>query len=174
MMRAIKVFALLWLLAIALATVAAHAGLRLNTSASVPRGLYWLSARPSAVGGYVAVCPPRWRIFEQARARGYLSPGPCAGNYGQMIKVLAARPGNAVRFEAEGVRIDGRLWPASAPLHADATGWLLPQLAGQQTTLGKRSVLVMSRQCEVGFDSRYFGALPSAAIVATATPLLTW
>lgn len=171
---AINAFALLWLLAIAIAIAAGQAGLRINTSASVPRGVYWLSSRPAAVGVYVAVCPPPWRVFEQARARGYLWRGPCAGNYGQMIKVLAAGPGNAVRIDADGVRIDGRLWPGSEPLRADATGWVLPQLAGLRTTLSDHAALVMSQECAQGFDSRYFGPLPITAITATAIPLLTW
>lgn len=174
MKRAVTAVVLGWLLLTTLAVGAAEAGLRLNASPSVPRGVYWLTSKAPAVGAYVAVCPPPSPLFAQARARGYLSAGRCPGDYSELLKVLAAGPGATVRVERGGVRIDGRLWPSSAPLRRDPAGWALPQLAGVETQLGPSAVLVMSQRCVLGFDSRYFGPLPRSAITATAAPLLTW
>lgn len=163
-----------WLSAIAAGFAAADAGLRINVSASMPRGVYKLSAERPVRGRFVAVCPPAAPVFEQARARGYLLRGPCPGGYEPLIKVLAAVAGDNIRVDRDGVRIDGVLWPNSVPLAVDATGWALPRLVGQQMTLGDGLVFLMSRDCALGFDSRYFGALPSSAIAATAVPILVW
>jgi conjugative transfer signal peptidase TraF len=163
-----------WLSAIALLLVAGEAGLRLNTSASVPRGFYWLVSEQPALGAYVAVCPPRSSVFELARERGYLGPGRCSGGSAELIKVFAAGPGDRVRIDASGVRIGDRLWPNSAPKAADAAGRPLPRAPMLDARLSAASVLVMSQDCALGFDARYFGPLSRSAIVGTAVPLITW
>jgi conjugative transfer signal peptidase TraF len=162
-----------WLALLAATSAASAAGLRVNASKSVPRGFYWLTSDPPARGGYVAVCPPPAPVFDQAKARGYLGPGRCDGNFAELIKVLAAGPGDQVRIDGSGVRVGGHLWPASSRATVDAAGRAMPVAAELETTLAG-SVVVMSADCELGFDSRYFGPLPSSAIQAAAIPLLTW
>jgi conjugative transfer signal peptidase TraF len=163
-----------WLIALALLRIAGEAGLRLNASASVPRGFYWISSEPPARGAYVAVCPPQSPTFELARRRGYIGRGRCPGDYAELIKVLAAAPGDHVRIDGSGVRVGEGRWPNSAPREVDAGGRPLPQLPALDVTLAGALVLVMSRDCELGFDARYFGPLSRSAIVGTAVPLLTW
>jgi conjugative transfer signal peptidase TraF len=163
-----------WLAALTVALIAGEAGLRLNTTASVPRGFYWLSSEPPERGAYVAVCPPREPIFELARDRGYLGRGRCAGGYSDLIKVFAAGPGDHVRIDASGVRVGRRSWPSSAPEAVDAAGRPLPQFAALDDTLTGTSVLIMSQDCASGFDARYFGPLSRSDIVGSATPLLIW
>lgn len=162
-----------WLALLVVAAGASAVGLRVNVSPSVPRGLYWLTSDAPARGGYVAVCPPPALIFDRARARGYLGRGRCDGNYAEMIKLLAAGPGDHVRIDATGVRVGDRLWPGSSPAAVDGAGRAMPQPPVLETTLA-RSVVVISEDCELGFDSRYFGPLPRSAIKATAIPLLAW
>jgi conjugative transfer signal peptidase TraF len=175
MTRAAGVAVIAWLVALTGAFTAGKLGVRWNVSPSVPLGFYLLSTTDRPVrGGYVAVCPTGVPLFVEARRRGYLSPGPCPGDFGPMIKVLAGVEGDRVLIGENGVRINGSLWPRSAPLHADTSGWQLPQLAGFRTELRSDEVVVLSEHCERGFDSRYFGPLPSSAIVATAVPLATW
>jgi conjugative transfer signal peptidase TraF len=163
-----------WAAMLAALLVLGQAGLRLNLSPSVPRGFYWLASKAPTRGAYVALCPPPSRLFAVARERGYLQKGRCAGDYAEMVKVLAAGPGDRASIGPDGVRVRGRLWPSSAPLSADARGRTLPKPALLPRELASDSVLVMSKDCLEGFDSRYFGALPRSAIVATAIPLATW
>jgi conjugative transfer signal peptidase TraF len=136
--------------------------------------LYWLTSAPPARDGYVAVCPPPAPIFEEARARGYLGYGRCPGGYAELIKVLAAGPAERVRIDASGVRVGERRWPRSTPKAVDGAGRPLPTPTVLDETLGRSSVLVMSQDCALGFDSRYFGPVPRSAVIATAVPLLTW
>lgn len=163
-----------WLISIVLLLIAGEAGLRLNASASVPRGMYWLSLEPPAAGAYVVVCPPQAPIFELARERGYIGRGRCPGGYSELIKVFAAGSGDHVRIDTSGVRVGERSWPRSVPKALDAAGRGLPQLPALDTTLAEASVLVMSQDCEFGFDARYFGPLSRRTIVGTAIPLLIW
>lgn len=173
-MRLLRIVLLGWTVALALALIAGEAGLRLNTSPSVPPGVYWLTPDPPPRGAYVAVCPPPSAFFDEARARGYLLYGRCTGGYSEMIKVLAARPGDRVRIGPDGVRVGERLWPSSAPLATDEAGRPLPKPPIASAELDQGAVLVMSRDSRLGFDGRYFGLLPSSSITATAVPLLTW
>ncbi|HEY6321543.1 MAG TPA: hypothetical protein VJA16_08315 [Thermoanaerobaculia bacterium] len=83
---------------------------RINSSASLPRGLYleiphpWLGRAP-ARGDLVLVCAPAAGA-ELARRRGYLGDGPCgagaAGGAAALGKVVLAVAGDEVSFGAAG------------------------------------------------------------------------
>ena len=105
-------------IALVMLLFAGKAGLRLNTSPSVPRGLYWLSQQQPVRGDYVAVCPPRAPIFELAKERGYFGHGRCAGGYSELIKVFAAGPGDRVRIDGAAcasLTVAGRVRHPEAP-----------------------------------------------------------
>ena len=71
---------------------ACAAGARINTTKSIPVGLYWTSSAPVEKGAYVLFCPPQAGVFDDAKARGYIGAGFCPGGYGYMMKrVLAAK-----------------------------------------------------------------------------------
>ena len=68
--RIIAALAIAGMAAFAMAAVAALAGARINTSPSIPLGLYWAVDAPLKLGEYVQVCPPAfWRIRCRAHAR---------------------------------------------------------------------------------------------------------
>lgn len=171
---ALLLFVSCWLLALVVACALVGLGLRLNISPSIPLGFYRLVSALPVRGDYVAVCPPPSPAFRLARSHGYLASGPCPGDFIPMFKVLAAKYGDRVSVDPSGVWINGTLWPRSAPLRADSSGWSLPHLSGFRAVLGCHEVLVMSESCPLGFDSRYFGALPNSVVIAKAIPLLTW
>src|SRR6478609_8277210 len=95
------------------------AGARINTSKSIPVGLYWTTSAPMAKGAYVLVCPPPSGVFNEARARGYIWAGFCPGDYGYLMKQVAATARDSVTVTSEGVRVNGERWPQSAPRQAD-------------------------------------------------------
>jgi conjugative transfer signal peptidase TraF len=55
------------------------AGARINTTKSIPVGLYWTSSAPVEKGAYVLFCPPQVGVFADAKARGYIGAGVCPG-----------------------------------------------------------------------------------------------
>ena len=119
-------------------------------------------------------CPPPAPVFEEARRRHYIAAGFCPGGYGYLMKRVRAVEGDAVSVGDDGVRVNGRLLPASAPVRADKAGRPLPRLQGTRFTLGRGEVLPMADERATSFDGRYFGAVKLSQVNAVITPVVTW
>ena len=150
------------------------AGARINTSKSIPVGLYWTTSGPMEKGAYVVVCPPLSGVFNEARARGYIGAGFCPGDYGYLMKQVAATARDTVTVTSEGVRINGERWPHSMPLLADKAGLRLPRFQADGYVLGHAEVLLMSDGSPTAFDGRYFGPVSHAQLKTAIKPILTW
>ena len=114
------------------------AGARVNTTKSIPVGLYWTSSAPVEKGAYVLFCPPQLGVFDDAKERGYIGAGFCQGGYGYMMKRVLAAKDDTVLVADDGVRVNGELLPFSAPRTADAAGRPMPRFQSDRYTLGKR------------------------------------
>jgi conjugative transfer signal peptidase TraF len=67
-------------------------GVRINATASMPRGLWQVQAgEPIERGAVVAICPPDRADIRQAARRGYIPAGGCTGGYEPLVKPIAAR-----------------------------------------------------------------------------------
>ncbi len=126
-----------------LGALACASGARINSTKSIPVGLYWLSSDPVEKGAYVMFCPPPIGVFDEAKARGYLGAGFCPGGYGYLMKRVLAAKDDAVTISDEGVRVNGELLPHSAPIRADSTGRPLPRFRAERFTLGGSELLLM-------------------------------
>ena len=98
------------------------AGARINTTQSIPVGLYWTTGQPVAKGAYVLFCPPEANVFAVAKARGYIGAGFCPGGYGFLMKRVLAANGDMVSMSDDGVRVNAELLPLSVPLRMDKAG----------------------------------------------------
>lgn len=149
-------------------------GARINTTKSIPLGLYWISDADVNKNSYVIFCPPAEPIFLEAKKRGYLTTGFCEGELGYMMKKVLAAKGDSVSFEQEGVRVNGELLPLTARATTDKHGrdMLTPQSGVQ--VLNDDELLVMSDVNPKSFDSRYFGAVNRKQIKSVITPVITW
>ena len=154
--------------------LSAATGARINTTKSIPIGLYWTPRAPVEKGAYVLLCPPPGALFETAQARGYLGAGFCPGGYGYLMKRVVAQTGDTVTVSAEGVCVNGTPLPRSAPLEVDPAGRPLPRAPPVCQRLSKTELLVMSDGSPTAFDGRYFGPIPRAQVKAVLKPLLTW
>lgn len=134
-----------------------------NASASVARGLYWLSGGAPARGDLVLAEPPP-AARRLAAARGYLPAGV------PLVKRVAAVSGDVVCGAGGAVFIDGRL--AARRLSHDGQGRKLPQWQGCRT-LGAEEVFLLMAGVPDSFDGRYFGAIRRTAVVGTLVPLWT-
>ncbi len=158
-----------------LLSAAAHvAGARINTTRSIPLGLYWTNSAPPAVGAYVLFCPPPLELFDEARRRDYIGAGFCPGGHGYMMKRVLAAKGDIVSVADEGVRVNGRLLPDSTPVKADKAGRPLPRYRASRHVLGNSELLLMSDASANSFDGRYFGPINRSQIRAVIRPLITW
>lgn len=149
-------------------------GARFNTSASISKGLYWMTKKPIQKGEYVLFCPPQKSIFQKALARGYIHSGFCPGGFGYMMKRVLAHTGDIVSINPSGVWVNNQLVAHSTPFAADEQGRVLPKLNYRQVPLKNSQVLLMTDQSALSFDGRYFGLINSTQVKAVIKPVLTF
>ncbi|MDP9791067.1 conjugative transfer signal peptidase TraF [Agrobacterium tumefaciens] len=145
---------------------------RLNLTPSEPLGLWRIEAlrRPAETGDLVFVCLPATTAFEEARQRGYLHRGLCAGGLAPLIKTVAALPGQHVEI-TDHVIIDGRALLASAVRKMDGGGRAL--LADPGGVVPPHHLFLHSSFAS-SYDSRYFGPVPDSGLLGLARPILTF
>jgi conjugative transfer signal peptidase TraF len=153
--------------------VADAAGLRVNTSASMPRGLWWVVASdaPLRRGDIVALCLPDTGPTREAVARGYVPAGTCPGAIEPLIKPLAAVAGDLVMVTPFGVAVDGNPVANSAALPHDSAGRALRPMPLGAYRVVPGEVWLLSGHDSRSFDSRYFGPVSVHAIRGLARPL---
>lgn len=149
------------------------AGGRINTTKSIPVGLYWTTRAPVEKGAYVLWCPPKVDVFDYAKERGYIGAGFCTGGYGYVMKRVLGVKADAVAVANDGVRVNGVLLPHSAPIKADRAGRPLPRYQNSYT-LSDSEVLLMSDVSATSFDGRYFGPISRCQIKTVIRPVITW
>jgi conjugative transfer signal peptidase TraF len=150
------------------------AGAKVNTTKSIPIGLYWASPKPPGRNDYVLFCPPQARVFDEAKERGYIGAGFCPGGYGYLMKRVMATASDTVSITNEGVRVNGRLLTHSSPREADGAGRPMPRYHAASFILEGAEVLVMGDVNPNSFDARYFGPIPRSQIRSVIYPVFTW
>lgn len=155
-----------------LAATASIGGYRLNLTPSEPLGLWRIDAlqRPVAIGDLVFICPPETSAIEEARVRGYLRRGLCAGGFAPLIKTVAALPGQHVDI-TDHVAIDGRNLPASTLRDRDGEGRALTPDPGG---IVPPHHLFLHSSFASSYDSRYFGPVPDSGLLGLAQPVITF
>jgi conjugative transfer signal peptidase TraF len=75
-------------------------GFRINITPSEPLGLWRIVEpdRPILAGDLVFICPPSTDAMREARARGYLRFGLCAGRVAPLIKTVVATSGQMIEI----------------------------------------------------------------------------
>lgn len=151
-----------------------YGGLRINTTESMPVGL-WLVTAGGAIerGLVVSVCPAPGAVMDMAKERGYVPPGVCPGRYEPLIKPVAAVAGDLVTVSTEGVAVNGVAVPNTRQALADGAGRPMPRIAPGEYHVTSGSVWILSSYNAASFDSRYFGPLPVTNIEGVARPLFT-
>jgi len=156
------------------AIIASFAGMRINTTSSYPRGIYWMTNDPIIKGSLVIFCPTDIAVFRQAKERGYIGAGFCPGGTSYMIKKILAAANDQVEMTDIGVFVNGTLLLNSKPMDTDSEGLALSPIKADVTALNDHSVLLMSDYSSKSFDGRYFGLMDKKNIVSVIRPILTW
>ena len=148
------------------------AGWRINTSSSMPRGLYRAVGTDIRRGAIVAACLPG-EIARFGLERNYLHPGSCPDGVEPVAKVVAGLEGNVVEVTRDGVFVDGVMLPHSQPLGRDRGGRTLQQFPGGAHRLEKGQAWLYSPYEARSWDSRYYGPVPTANVLFVVEPVLT-
>lgn len=145
---------------------------RINTSPSLPRGLYLLAPVRRALrpGDLVLACPPP-AAAALARARGYLAHGPCPGGTKPLGKLVLAVAGDRLVLTGAGITLDRCRLPSSASRPADTRGRPLPRLPPGAYRVRSGEIWLFSPHPR-SFDSRYFGPVATAGVHGLLRPLL--
>ena len=143
-----------------------------NTSSTIPPGLYWKVDKPLAVGKIVVFCPPNRLEFQKARDQGMIGGGSCPDNFDNMMLKVAAKYKNKVTINDSGVTINDVLYPQSKPLEKDKAGRPMPILSLDNYELKENEILLMSDASGEPFDGRYFGLIDVEQVDSVISPVL--
>src|SRR5665648_717958 len=147
------------------------AGIDINTTPSLPVGLYKIVDAPVGKGAYVSFCPPQDEVFDMAVVRHYIGAGNCAGGYGMLLKRVFAKAGDSVSIGGAGIVVNGELMPNSAQISADMDGNELPPYRLREKMLDDVEYLLMSDVNPNSFDARYFGLIAGLQIQHVVEPV---
>jgi conjugative transfer signal peptidase TraF len=146
------------------------AGLRINTTGSLPMGIYAVST--AATADLVEFCPPA-PFSRTSVVRGYRSPGNCPDGDDPLLKPVVAKAGDTVLFSGAGLEVNGILLRNTAPRAQDRRGRPLSHYPFGAYRVSADIVWVASTYHLLSFDSRYFGPIPIRTIRNHLKPFLT-
>ena len=137
-------------------------GLRINTSTSMPRGLYRSVGGSARPGACAAVCLPA-AVSRFGMERHYLGAGSCPDGAQPVVEVTAAA-----------VLVNAIALPNSRPLDRDRGGRALTPYARGPQRLEPGDVWLHSPYEERSWDSRYFGPVRVECVTTLVEPVLTF
>lgn len=149
--------------------VAGLAGIRINTSSSLPLGLYLRTDDLRAT--LIEFCPAE-PFATLSRNRGYRVAGfSCADRAVPLLKPIVARPGDAVEVSPAGIAVNGRLLPSTSALKRDAEHRPLTPWPSGHYVVPPGFVWVASTYSSGSYDSRYIGPVDANLIRGRLKPL---
>jgi conjugative transfer signal peptidase TraF len=144
-------------------------GVRVNTSPSLPIGIYRVTTDASAK--LVEFCPNEpYASF--AAARGYRSTGSCPDRASPLMKPVIANAGDIVTVSNSGLAVNGKLVPNTAPVLLDTHNRAMIPWPRGVYPVQAGFVWVASSYNARSFDSRYFGPVRMADIRCHLKPFL--
>ena len=145
-------------------------GLRVNTTRSLPVGIY--AVTNDAYSELIEFCPEGYAAKE-SKNRGYCNNGSCPDGAEPLIKRVAAREGDGVEFSSRGISVNGNLLKNTAPLPLDGAGRRLTHWRFGAYRVVPGEVWVASTYNYGSYDSRYFGPVCISSIRNRLRPIWT-
>lgn len=151
-------------------------GVAVNSSASMPRGIYVTQQIGTVFAGeLVSLCvsdPDSAALYQQ---RGYLRHSSrCRSGLPPLLKPVAGVPGDLVQISELGTSINGKLATQSRVFDTDSQGKEMKHLpVGWSRKLGDDEYFVLANHVERSLDSRYYGPVHHADLISQAYPFLT-
>jgi len=164
------------LLALALTAglvIAAHAlDLRINWTSSMPLGLYREVPARLDRGELVLICLPV-EMARIGRQRRYLPLGDCPEGVSPIVKEIVAIAGDQIELQEEFLAVNGFVVDQTPLGSTDSLGRPMDHVPLGRRLVADGEVWVLGSERSRSWDSRYFGAVPVKAMVASAKPVLT-
>jgi conjugative transfer signal peptidase TraF len=147
--------------------------LRINTTPSMPIGLYRVRPLHLERGVWVVFCLPD-EPARLGRARAYLREGPCPDGSQELLKEVVAVPGDKVVLSRAGLIVNGHSIQGSALRAVDRGRRTLSHAPFGERCIAPGELWVLGLDQRVSWDSRYFGPVPLDHVRALAIPMLTF
>jgi len=157
----------------AIAFVANALELRINTTASMPIGFYREAPPRLERGAWVVFCLPE-ESARLGRERAYLRQGSCSDGSQELVKEIAAVPGDRVALSRAGLAVNGHSIAGTALRTVDCGRRPLPHAPFGESGVPAGELWVLGLDRRVSWDSRYFGPVPLDHVRAAAIPILTF
>ena len=149
--------------------IAAAFGVRINTSYSLPLGLYATTDDPLA--NLIEFCPAEPFASESA-SRGYRTRSfTCPDGAVPLVKSIVARPGDIVIVSPDGLIVNGRLLRRTKPASSDGSGRPLTAWPLGLYGVERGTVWAASTYNDGSYDSRYMGPIQTSQIRRRLRPL---
>lgn len=156
------------------AAAAGLAGVRLNTTPSMPRGL-WISGQgPLRRGVVIAACLPDAALAARLARAGALGPGRCPGGIAPLMKPIVAVEGDVVTVTPAGLAVNGAPIPDTAAEPATVGFGALPHATFGSHRVGRGEAWLAANRVRGSLDSRYFGAVRLNGAEGPLRPLWLW
>jgi len=149
------------IVSIAIFQLCGFLGVRINTSPSLPVGLYVVTSDSSA--NLIEFCPGE-PFAVLSLVRGYRDPGACRDGGAPLLKPVVAKADDVVELSVRGISVNGVLLANTAPLSKDTKGRPLTAWPFGRYPVIPGTVWVASSYHSRSFDSRYFGPVYTTAI----------
>jgi conjugative transfer signal peptidase TraF len=148
------------------------AGLWINTTDSMPLGLWRQTTSQAAKpGDVVLLCLPETPATKLGQARGYIAPGSCPTGQEVLLKPIVATAGDVVTVSAGAISVNGQALANSGQLPHDSKGRPLPAFPAGTYRVPAGQVWLVSSHNPRSFDSRYFGPVPATVIRSDVRPV---
>jgi len=143
--------------------IAWHLGFRINSTPSLPIGVYRIIPGVVAQGDLGAYCLDAPAYIALAQERGYLGAGSCPSGLRPLLKKVAGVPGDLIRIDSGNrIIVNNAPQPNSAARISDHQGRPMPVALKAGTIPAGQALLLADH--EGSFDSRYFGFAPLVCI----------
>jgi conjugative transfer signal peptidase TraF len=143
------------------------ADLRINTSASLPVGVYIVSSN----GRFVEFCPDDHGLSAQ---RHYRAEGVCSDGAAPLLKPVVSSPTDEIVVSPAGIAVNGKLLSHTAPLDHDSEGRPLKHWPFGRYATAPGTLWLASSYNPRSYDSRYLGPIRESAVRARLRPLIAW
>ena len=141
----------------------------INTTASLPPGIYHRTFEEPKRGDVVLISPPDKPVFREAIELGILSSGNSEAGSCPLIKIMAATDGDEIEIRKDGMFVNGEKLANSR-----RQDWQITNMAELPISKKLKGEALLYTPHPLSFDSRYFGLIEHNTIISSIKPLLLW
>ncbi|WP_051669924.1 conjugative transfer signal peptidase TraF [Bryobacter aggregatus] len=154
---------------VTLATIASITGIRVNTSYSLPLGLYVRTNDLTA--SLIEFCPAEPYATESALRNYRTHSVICNDGAAPLLKPIIAQRGDVVTVTSRGIEVNGQVIANTRPVPFDASGRPLQAWPKGEYLVGEGTLWVASTYNAGSYDSRYMGPIRITQIRGRLRPL---